>query len=91
MYNGNSYAVRMNPIAHPGTTWVQVMCTGAISSQCNAWTVTPVPLQNGGALNPTTRQLSALGELIRISTTHGKTVETSLGIYYIALSVTVTK
>ncbi len=86
-YNGNTYAVAFNPSNYAGATWVQVTCTGALSSQCNAWTVTPPPF----TIDPSTGQTSAIGELLQVSTVRGQTVNTPLGLYYVALSVTITK
>jgi len=87
--DGNTYAVRMDPSDYLGTTWVQVACMGATLSQCNSWTVTPPPLGSGGQLSPTS-QISAIGQLVRI-TTKGKTVETPLGLYYVDFSALITK
>jgi hypothetical protein len=85
-YNGNAYAVRMDPSDYSGTTWVKVTCTGAALSQCNSWSVTPIP----GVFTNSLGQSSAIGELVRI-TTKGKTVETPLGLYYVDFSALITK
>jgi hypothetical protein len=85
-YNGNEYALRMNPNNYAGTNWVEVTCTGAASNQCNAWTVMPIP---NTVTNPSTGQSAAFGELVQITTARGKTTETSLGLYFVALSVTI--
>jgi len=87
-YNANSYALRMNAQDIPTTNWARVTCTGAVSSKCNAWTVTP---PTWGPVNPATGQTSAIGELIRSTTVKGKTLTTNLGLYYVAFSVTITK
>ena len=86
-YYGNTYAVRMNPNNWAGTTWVEVKCAGAISSQCNSWTVKPIP---GLVTNSGTGQSSAVGQLTQI-TTKGTTVETPLGLYYVDFSASITK
>jgi hypothetical protein len=85
-YNGKTYGLRFEPNNYAGATWVQVTCTGAVSSQCNAWTVTPIP---NTAVNPSTGQATAIGELVQLSTVKGQTVATPLGLYYVAFSVTV--
>jgi hypothetical protein len=87
-YNGNTYALRMNPNNYAGTNWVEVTCTGAASNLCNAWTVTPIP---NAVTNPSTGQTAAIGEVVQITTAQGKTTETSLGLFYVALSVTIHK
>jgi hypothetical protein len=84
-YNGSSYALRMEPNNFAGTTWARVTCTGAVSNQCNAWTVTGEP----DVTNSSTGQVSAIGELVQVSTTRGKTVQTPLGLYYVAFSITI--
>ena len=84
-YRGKSYTLKVNPNTYPGSTWVQVMCTGVSSNLCNMWTVTPVasPL----VINPTTGQSAAIGELFQ-ALKGGKTQ--SIGFYYIDLSATIT-
>jgi len=86
VYNGIQYALRMNPNYYAGTNWVQVTCSGAISNLCNAWTVMPIP---NTVMNAVTGQSSSIGELVQITTSKGKTVETSLGLYYVAFYVTI--
>lgn len=88
-YGGSDYAVKMEPDNFPGTYWAQVTCTGvtpASPAQCNAWTVTPQP---GLVTNPSTGQVSSIGELVRITTSKGQTVYTSLGLYYVAFYITI--
>jgi hypothetical protein len=86
VYNGIQYALRMNPNDYAGTNWVQATCSGAISNLCNAWTVVPIPNM---VMNAVTGQSSSIGELVQITTSKGKTVETSLGLYYVAFYVTI--
>lgn len=86
-YNGNTYAVRFNPNNYAGTTWTQVTCTGAVSSVCNSWTVTPI--SNSGT-NPL-GEVTAIGELVQLSTIKGQTVVTPMGLYYVAFDVTIHK
>ena len=86
VYNGIQYALRMNPNNYAGTNWVQVTCSGAISNLCNAWTVMPIP---NTVMNAVTGQSSSIGELVQITTSKGNTVETSLGLYYVAFYVTI--
>jgi hypothetical protein len=89
-FNGNSYGVRFNPNAWAGTTWAQVTCTGASGApaQCNTWTVTPVPLSLGGAVNNVTGQVSAIGVLVQVTQPF---TETPLGLYYVDFSSVITK
>lgn len=84
-YNGNTYALEFDPNSIAGTTWAHVTCTGAQSSQCNAWTITGPP----GTLDSSTGQPSAIGELLHISTVKGKTVSTHMGLYFVSLSITI--
>ena len=84
-FNGKTFGVRFEPENFPGATWVQVTCTGAVSSHCNSWTVTPI----ANTVDPYTRQTSGIGELVQISTAKGQSVETPLGLYYVAFSVTI--
>lgn len=87
-YNGNNYALVFNPYTYAGTTLLQVTCTGAVSSQCNAWTTTPIP---NSAPNPITGQPTAIAELVQVSTAKGQTIDTPMGLYYVAFSVTIIK
>ncbi len=83
-YSGTSYALRMEPDNFAGTTWVRVTCAGAASNRCNSWTVAGDPQ----VINSSTGQVSAIGELVQVSTVRGKTVQTPLGLYYVAFSIT---
>lgn len=89
-YAGGYYAIRMDTKYFPGTDWVQVTCTGATSNQCNAWTVGPIAPTLGGNTNPYTGQPAAITELQHQSS-KGSLLGTSLGLYYVSFSATVTK
>ncbi|HEV2352503.1 MAG TPA: hypothetical protein VG028_21930 [Terriglobia bacterium] len=84
-YNGNTYAVVFDPSTFAGSTWAHVTCTGAQSSQCNAWTITGPPT----TVDSSTGQVSAIGELLQVSTVKGKTVSTQMGLYFVSLSITI--
>ena len=85
-YNGKAYALVFNPYTYAGTTPLQVTCTGAVSSQCNAWTTTPIPNM---VVDPSTGQTSAIAELVQVSTAKGQTIDTPMGLYYVAFSMTI--
>lgn len=86
-YAGGYYAIRIDSKNFPGTEWAQVTCTGATSSQCNAWTVGPIPNM---VTNPFTGQPAAISELQHQSA-KGEILGPSLGLYYVSFSATVTK
>ena len=81
--NGTSYILALNPTNFSGSSLMQVMCTGANSSGCNGWTVSPDPATstyNGG-------QLSAIGALH----VAGNTTDPALGYYYVDFNILVHK
>ena len=88
--NGVQYILHMNAAAWPGATWGQVTCTGMGSTFCNDWTISP-GLNAGGMTetNPSTGQVSGIGELVLPSCT-GCDGGTPLGLYYVDLSATIT-
>lgn len=82
-YGGKSYVLKMSPDNWPGSTWIQVACTGTTSGVCSAWTLsTPASL---GASNG--YQTSAIGNLYEVANGNKTTL---VGQYYVALSATLT-
>jgi len=90
-YGGKSYAFRTNPLSSssPGSTYLQVTCTGATSGQCNAWSIVPDP--NDRQINNSVPggQYAALGELFQPAT-KGQS-EIDMGLYYVSLSIVIHK
>jgi hypothetical protein len=87
VYKGSNYAIRMDPKNFPGTDWAQVTCTGATSNQCNAWSVGPIPNM---VTNPYNGQPASMSEL-QLQSGPGSILGTSMGFYYSAISMVVTK
>ena len=88
-YGGSQYSLKMEPVNFAGTDWAQVTCTGVTTTSpatCNAWTVTPQP---GLVINPSTGQVSSIGELVKVTTAKGQQVYTSMGLYYVAFYITI--
>ena len=83
VYNGASYNLSFSPLKWPGTSYVQVTCSGATSGQCNSWTVVPDPLTS--VLNTATNQVSAIGELF-IPDSTGSGTGTPLGLYLVSFN-----
>ena len=74
------YSVRFNATNYPGTNEATWTCTSAASGKCNAWRMRSDP--NG------TGKLAA--QLLKITTSKGKTVETSYGKYYFSFDIGLT-
>jgi len=87
-FNRVWYNIAINPYNWPGTTQAQVACGGTTGGVCNQWTVVPDPYT--AVLNPSTNQLSAIGELILPSCV-GCTVGTPLGLYEVSFSFVIHK
>jgi hypothetical protein len=87
-FNRVWYNIGINPYNWPGTTQTQVTCGGVAGGACNQWTVVPDPAT--AVLNPSTNQLSAIGELILPSCV-GCTVGTPLGLYEVSFSLLIHK
>ncbi len=85
-YNGQEYGLTMDPGTYAGSSYVQVECTGAVSGQCNAWTVSPIP---GAAIDPYTNQPAAITQLYLIPSTKGTSL-VPLGLYYVSFGFTIT-
>jgi hypothetical protein len=94
-YGGKNYVLKMNPINWPGSTWIQVACTGTnLSGACNAWTLsTPasITMPSGNVyqleVNGRTSQTSAVGNLYQVAKGNKTTL---IGQYFVALSVGLT-
>ncbi len=78
-YNGDSYAVEMNPNNASETDNATVSCTAAASGACTAWTITP-----SGASGTNEAQL------IHYVTVRGKTQNVDEGDYDFTFRITVT-
>jgi hypothetical protein len=83
VYNGVTYNLSFSPQKWPGTSYVQVTCSGATTGQCNSWTVVPDPLTS--VLNTATNQVSAIGELF-IPDSSGSGTGTPLGLYLVSFN-----
>lgn len=86
--NGVWYNIGLNPYNWTGTTMAQVTCAGASGGHCNQWTVVPDPATS--VVNPTTNQVSSIGELILPSCV-GCGGGTPLGLYYFSFSFLIHK
>jgi hypothetical protein len=87
-YNGVLYSLALAPPKWPGTSFMQVTCTGATGGECNAWTVQPDP--STSVVNPSTNQLSGIAELF-LPSCNGCGTGTSLGEYLVAFSFLIHK
>ena len=87
-YNGVSYNLGLAPPTWPGTSYMQVTCTGATGGQCNQWTVQPDPTTS--VVNPQTSQLSGIAELFLPSSV-GSGTGTALGEYLVSFSFVIHK
>ncbi len=82
-YGGATYAVRMNPSNFSGTDWAQWTCLSLNSSgKCSNWQMVPSSFHDG------TRK--ARGQLLKISTVKGKTVEEKRGVFYLSFKIDAT-
>lgn len=82
-FGGNTYRIAMNPLNFSSTENVSWTCLGTSGSRCSAWTLQPSTIRSDGFLK-------ARGQLLKISTVRGKTVETQLGEFYFAFKIGVT-
>jgi hypothetical protein len=87
-YNGVTYNLALAPPTWPGTSYMQVTCTGANGGQCNQWTVQPDP--NTSFVNPATNQLSGIAELF-LPSSSGSGTGTPLGEFYVSFSFLIHK
>ena len=88
-YNGVLYNLGLAPPTWPGTSFMQVTCTGVTTgSQCNQWTVQPDPTTS--VLNPQTNQLSGIAELF-LPSCNGCGTGTTLGQYLVSFSFLIHK
>ena len=86
--SGVSYNLGLAPPTWPGTSYMQVTCTGASGGQCNQWTVQPDPATS--VVNPQTNQLSGIAELF-LPTSAGSGTGTALGEYLVSFSFVIHK
>ena len=87
-YNGVLYNLGLAPPTFPGTSYMQVACTGATGGQCNQWTVQPDPTTS--VVNPQTSQLSGIAELF-LPSCNGCGTGTPLGQYLVSFSFLIHK
>jgi hypothetical protein len=87
-YNGVSYNLGLSPQHWPGTSYIQVACSGASGGQCNAWTVLPDPATS--VINTATNQVSGVAELF-LPSSSGSGTGTPLGLYLVSFNFLVHK
>jgi hypothetical protein len=87
-YNGVLYNLALAPPTWPGTSYMEVTCTGATGGQCNQWTVQPDPTTS--VVNPQTNQLSGIAELF-LPSCNGCGTGTALGEYLVSFSFLIHK
>ena len=87
-YNGVTYNLALAPPTWPGTSYMQVTCTGASGGSCNQWTVQPDP--NTSFINPATNQLSGVAELF-LPSSSGSGTGTPLGEFWVAFGFLIHK
>jgi hypothetical protein len=80
-YGADRYSIRFNSENYPGTDEVSWSCTSAASGSCNGWRMQSDPNGSG--------KLAA--QLLKITTSRGKTVEQSYGKYYFSFDISLTK
>lgn len=91
--SGVIYRIEMNPPQYLGTDNALVTCTGVVdplhpnTSKCNQWSIGPTGT-NGGV--DSSGQLRNLTQLMKQTTSKGKTVEQSLGYYYMTFNIGIT-
>jgi hypothetical protein len=88
VYNGVTYNLALAPPTWPGTSYMQVTCTGASGGNCNQWTVQPDP--NTSFVNSATNQLSGIAELF-LPSSSGSGTGTPLGEFYVSFSFLIHK
>lgn len=90
---GSTYRVWMNPVQYYGTDNALVTCTGVVdplnpgTSKCNKWTIGPTGTIGGA---DSTGQLRNVTQLTKQTTVKGKTVDETLGYYYMTFNISVT-
>jgi hypothetical protein len=82
------YNIGLNPFNWTGTTMAQVTCAGASGGHCNSWTIAPDP--SSSVVDPTTNQVSSIGELT-LPPCVGCSGGTALGAYYFAYNFLIHK
>lgn len=87
-YNAVTYNLALAPPTWPGTSYMQVTCTGASGGNCNQWTVQPDP--NTSFVNPATNQLSGIAELF-LPSSSGSGTGTPLGEFWVSFNFLIHK
>ncbi len=87
-YKGVLYNLALAPPTWPGTSYMQVTCTGATGGHCNQWTVQPDSTTS--VVNPQTNQLSGIAELF-LPSCNGCGTGTALGQYLVSFSFLIHK
>ena len=88
--NGIIYRVEMDQIRYPGSDDALVTCTGVVdplspsTSQCNKWTIGPTAINGGTDAGGQPRNLT---ELVKVTTSKGKTTEQHLGYYFMTFNI----
>jgi len=79
-YNSVRYSLRFGYVNYPGTNPALWTCKSAAGGKCVGWRMESDPNGTG----------KVSGQLLKITTVRGKTVEESLGKYYFSFAVNVT-
>jgi hypothetical protein len=79
-YGTQRYALRIQTVNYPGTQEVLWTCLSAAGGKCNSWKMQSDPAGQG----------KVAAQLLKITTSKGKTVEERIGQYYISFSIDVT-
>ena len=79
-YGADRYSIRFNVVNYPGTNEATWSCTSAASGKCTNWRAQSDPNGSG--------KLAA--QLLKITTSKGKTVEQSYGKYYFSFDISLT-
>jgi len=75
------YSIRFYSANFPGTENPSWICTSALSSKCNGWRMQSLAADNSGKLK---------AQLLKITTSKGKTVNQDYGKYYFSFEVSLT-
>lgn len=75
------YSIRFNSVSFSGTENPSWVCTSASSGKCNGWRMQSLAADNSGKLK---------AQLLKITTSKGKTVNQDYGKYYFSFEVSLT-
>ena len=75
------YSIRFNSSAFPGTENPSWSCTSVLNGKCNGWRMQSLAADNSGKLS---------AQLLKITTSKGKTVNQDYGKYYFSFDVSLT-